>query len=73
MRWHALADTKSVATYDPALVLQLLAFVVPFGLAGAVSPAMRPVSVIVGLLKVTSGRVEALSSPSEIEPIHAPT
>lgn len=28
------------AAYDPALVLQVLAFVVPFGLAGAVSPVM---------------------------------
>jgi hypothetical protein len=31
---------QRVAAYDPALVLQVLAFVVPFGLAGAVSPVM---------------------------------
>jgi hypothetical protein len=37
---HALADTQRVAAYDPALVLQVLAVVVPFGLASAVSPVM---------------------------------
>jgi hypothetical protein len=30
-----MADTQRVAAYDPALVLQVLAVVVPFGLAGA--------------------------------------
>jgi Sap, sulfolipid-1-addressing protein len=35
-----LPETTRVAAYDPAFVLQVLAFVVPFGLAGAVSPVM---------------------------------
>jgi threonine/homoserine/homoserine lactone efflux protein len=35
-----LVDEADVAAYDPAPVLQVLAFVIPFGLAGAISPVM---------------------------------
>jgi hypothetical protein len=38
--WHALPENQRVAAYDPALVVQVLALIVPFGLAGAVSPVM---------------------------------
>jgi hypothetical protein len=42
-----LPDTWRVAAYDPALVLQVLAFVVPLSLAGAVSPVMLIVQTVI--------------------------